>query len=73
MQLQNLKKLRVSRKLTCQDVADQIGITKNYYWMIERGDRGLSYELAVQIAQVFDLNPDDIFLNNKSTKRVPND
>ncbi|EUJ24721.1 XRE family transcriptional regulator [Listeria grandensis FSL F6-0971] len=73
MQLQNLKKLRVSRKLTCQDVADQIGITKNYYWMIERGDRGLSYELAVQIAQVFDLNPDDIFLNNESTKCVPSD
>lgn len=70
MELQNLKNLREARKFTCQDIADKVGISKNYYWMIERGDRNLSYPLAVQIAEVFDLEPDDIFLTNKSTKCV---
>ncbi|EUJ53831.1 XRE family transcriptional regulator [Listeria fleischmannii FSL S10-1203] len=51
--------------MTCQDIAERIGITKNYYWLIERGDRNLSYPLAVKIANVFGLEPDDIFLTKK--------
>lgn len=65
--LVKLKKLREMENLTNQEVADKVGISKEYYWMIENGKRKLSYELAVKIANVFGTKPDDIFLNNELT------
>lgn len=67
MELHKLKELRLEKGMSCQEVASKIGVTKSYYWMIERGDRRLTYELAVNIASVFQLQPDDIFLTSKST------
>lgn len=54
--------------MTFQQVAKQAGITKEYYWQIENGKRGLSYELAVKIASVFHKRPDEIFLQDELTK-----
>lgn len=62
MELKNLKCIRLQHKLTYQDVAEQIGVSKTYYWHIENGKRGLSYEMAVKIAAVFGKKPDEIFL-----------
>lgn len=63
MTLEKLKKLRVQNDLTYQQVADEAGISKEHYWFIENGKRGLTYEMAVRIAKVFKKNPDEIFLN----------
>lgn len=63
MALDKLKELRVKHELTCQQVADEAGISKEHYWFIENGKRGLTYEMAVKIAKVFNKKPDDIFLN----------
>ncbi|EAD3672170.1 MULTISPECIES: helix-turn-helix domain-containing protein [Listeria] len=63
MNLTKLKKVRLDKGMSCADVASKIGITKNYYWMIERGERNLSYSLAVEIAKVFEMQPDEIFLS----------
>ncbi len=63
MYVDKLKTVRNESGLTCQQVADKVGITKEYYWMIENGKRRLSYEMSVKIATVFSLKPDDIFLN----------
>jgi len=57
-----LQLTRLDSNLTYQEVADAIGVSKPYYWQIENGKRGLSYDLAVKIAGVFDKKPDDIFL-----------
>lgn len=59
--LEKLKELRVQQKLTCKQVADGAGISKEHYWFIENGKRGLTYEMAARIAKVFDKKPDDIF------------
>ena len=67
MALEKLKQIRTQKGLTYQQVADQVGISKEYYWMLENGKRRLSYELAVKIASVFGKSPDDIFLNNELT------
>jgi len=67
MALEKLKQIRTDKGLTYQQVADQVGISKEYYWMIENGKRRLSYELAVKIAGVFNKSPDDIFLHNELT------
>ena len=42
-------------------MAEQVGISKSYYSMIENDKRGLSYINALKIAAVFDMKPDDIF------------
>lgn len=68
MVLEKLKKTREVAKLTYQQVADEIGISKEYYWMIENGKRGLTYPLAVKIAAVFKSSPDYIFLDNELTR-----
>lgn len=62
-----LREVRIKANLTNQDVADKIGISKEYYWMIENGKRKLSYKLAVKIASVFNTKPDNIFLNTELT------
>lgn len=68
MVLKKLEKIRKEHKKTFQQVADQAGLTKEFYWMIEKGKRKLSYENAVKIAMVFNKEPDDIFLNSELTK-----
>lgn len=68
MVLQNLEDIRKEKGKTFQQVADAAGLTKEFYWMIEKGKRKLSYENAVKIALVFDKEPDDIFLNSELTK-----
>jgi len=65
--LEKLKVIRNKKGLTCKQVADLVGISKEYYWMIENGKRRLTYDLAVKIAKVFDTSPDDIFLDSKLT------
>jgi len=67
MALEKLKHIRTTEGLTYQQVADKVGISKEYYWMIENGKRRLTYELAVKIAKVFKASPDYIFLDNKLT------
>lgn len=56
-----LKTLRMQYKYTYQDMADKLNVCKAFYWQIEHNNRRLSYELAKQIAAIFELKPDDIF------------
>lgn len=67
MKLEKLRENRLQKKLTYQEVADELSISKEHYWFIENGKRGLSYEMAVKIAKVFEKNPDDIFLESELT------
>lgn len=62
--MNKLKKLRISKGLTCDDMAIKLGISKPFYWQIENGKRNLSYKMAVKIASVFKMKPDDIFYND---------
>lgn len=68
MVLQNLETIRKENGKTFLQVADAAGLTKEFYWMIEKGKRRLSYENAVKIALVFGKEPDDIFLETELTK-----
>lgn len=71
--LDHLKNVRETAKMTTAEVAKSAGISKGYYSMIENGKRGLSYEMAVKIASVFEMKPDDIFLQSKSTNSSHSD
>ena len=61
--MKKLKELRLQHNLTVKDIAKLIGISPTYYWQIENKDRRLYYELAIKIANIFKLKPDDIFLD----------
>ena len=54
-----LKVLRVDSGKSQQDVADAIGITKQYYQLIEAGKRqsSLSSLLIMKLANYFNLSP----------------
>lgn len=67
MNLVNLKVQREKKHISYQTMADKLGVTFQYYWMIENGKRGLSYEMAVKIANVLGTTPDNIFLSNDLT------
>ena len=64
----NLKNIRITNNLTCQNMADTLKISKSYYWQIENNSRKLSYEMAVRIASVFKTTPDKIFYNEDKSR-----
>ena len=59
-----LIELRKNNSLTIYDMGKIIGITPAYYYMIEKGDKKLYYDLAIKISSVFNMKPDDIFYTN---------
>lgn len=42
-------------------MAEYLNISYAYYWQIENNKRQLYYSLAIKIAKIFDLKPDQIF------------
>ena len=59
-----LKKLRILRKennLTTSDMAQKLNISQSMYSYIEIGVKRLSYNIAVQIGDIFGMTPDEIF------------
>lgn len=56
-----LKCLRKERKLTQVEISKRMGISQQYYNMIETGERNerMSLETAMNIAKVLDLEPLD--------------
>ena len=58
---QKLRKLRLKKNLSYKDMANILNISQCYYWQIENKKRNLYYDLAIKIANYFDLKPDAIF------------
>ncbi len=59
--MEKLAKLRKKNKYTCAYMAEQLKVSKPFYWQIENNKRTLSYKMAIKIAGIFNLKPDDIF------------
>ncbi len=56
-----LKKARKNLELTQAQVAEKIGISSNYYSMIERGKReNPGSKILKEIARVLKLDPSDV-------------
>lgn len=58
---EKLRKMRLEKKYTMQNIADMLGISKSFYSQIENGNRTLTYKMAVSIAKIFNKKPDYIF------------
>jgi len=59
--MNDLINLRKKNHYTCQYMSERLHISKPFYWQIENGKRRLSYSMAVKIAAVFNMKPDEIF------------
>lgn len=59
-----LKEKRYDKKYTNRIMAEKLGISKAFYCQIENGTRKLSYEMAVKIADVFNVKPDSLFYDD---------
>ena len=65
-----LQELRKDKKLTQQQAAKVLVITKEYLSMLENGDRNPSDSLKEKMTKLYDCNIADIFLAINSTKRL---
>lgn len=66
--MEKLKELRLKNKFTNQIMADTLGISKPYYWQLEHNQKRLSYNMAIKIAEIFNLKPDDLFYDEFSSR-----
>ncbi|MGF2616205.1 helix-turn-helix transcriptional regulator [Rossellomorea vietnamensis] len=57
----SVRELRARFRLTQQDLADSIGVTRQTIGLIEKGDYAPSITLALKIAHVFDVPVEEIF------------
>ena len=62
--MKRLKELRIKYNYTVAEMAKLCGLSPTYYWQIENNQRRLYYKVAVKIAKIFNMKPDDIFYND---------
>lgn len=65
-----LEDIRKSKGMTHQEVADQIGVSRQYYGFIENG-KGLSVDVAKKLGNLFDFDW-TIFFEDESYKSLHN-
>ena len=68
--MDKLREYRLRYKFTNQFMANILGISKPYYWQLEHNQKRLSYEMALKIAEIFHLKPDDLFYDEFKNKTV---
>ncbi len=68
MKKYTLKERREKNGLTQKEVAEQVGISKNYLSMLENGTRNPSDKLKEKLAEIYKCSVTDIFLSAQATK-----
>lgn len=61
-----LKELRIKNQISIDDMAKKLNISPSYYCLIENKKRKLYYTMAIDIANIFDKKPDEIFYKKNS-------
>ena len=57
----NLRKLRRSRRLSQEELADRAGINRNYVGMLEREENAATVDMLEKLADVLDVDPIEFF------------
>lgn len=66
---QRLRKQRLARKLTQQQMADALNLTLNAYQKYEQSERSPSLETLVQIADLLDVSTDYLLCRDEFLTR----
>ncbi len=61
----NLKSLREERGIKQKFIAEQLGISANYYSQIENGHRPPQVEHLLKLRDLFNVSLDEIFLKDE--------
>lgn len=56
----NIKEIRMDRKVTQQELADRIGVTKGFICRVETGTKPISLDLAAAIADYLNVSLDEL-------------
>ncbi len=51
-----IREARESKGIYQADIAEQLGVSRSYYTLIEAGNREIYFSLAINICAVLDLN-----------------
>lgn len=63
-----LKELRLKNKMTQEQVAKKVGVTKDYISMMERAKRNPSDKMKEKLAKIYSTTTMQIFLSVQRTK-----
>ena len=67
--MKKLKEYRIKNNFSTQFMAEMLGISKTFYWHIENDKKRLSYDLAIEIAKIFHMTPDELFYDEFINKK----
>ena len=67
--METLKKYRTNIHYSYRTMGSLLNISKTYYWQLEHKHRRLSYDMAVQIANIFKVRPDILFYNELKNEK----
>ena len=70
MEIKTLKKLRENKKISQEEAAKRLEITKVYLSMLERGRRNPSDRLKEKMAELYKVSIPYIFLSINETKSL---
>lgn len=62
---ENLRKIRQAKGFTCENMAEQMGLTKATYSKKERGQITMTLDDANKISNILGSSVDEIFFANK--------
>jgi len=62
----NLRRLRQQRGLTQEELADEVGINRNYVGMIERGENSPTVAMIERLARALKVDPITLFKRERS-------
>ena len=56
-----IKKLRKDAKMSQEELASKLGISRSYFSKIENNQRGLSIDIMQKVCRIFNISMDDFF------------
>jgi transcriptional regulator with XRE-family HTH domain len=68
-----LKRLRLSKGFSVEEMAKMLNISAGYYSQIENQRRGVSVERGREIAKILGVSEDEIFLTSRYALREVDD
>jgi transcriptional regulator with XRE-family HTH domain len=66
----SLTDLRKKKNLTLDEVAEQLGCSKQAYWNYEKGIRKIPLDKAVRLSKIYKVKVEDIFFYSTSNQNV---
>lgn len=68
--MNNLKNNRIKKGYSMQYMANTLNISKTFYWQLENNKRRLTYDMAINIANIFNMRPDQLFYDDYKIKKT---